>query len=89
MRSSSWRQSPARSSITRSMRAESSRGVIGAWFDNHYTLRRGQLFYNGVPCAAVGDSVGAGQRLLVANPRLSTGRGMTRPGKLLEKETET
>ena len=20
--------------------------VIGAWFDNHYTVRRGQLFYN-------------------------------------------
>jgi hypothetical protein len=29
--------------------------VVGAWFDNHYTLRRGQLFYNGVPCAALGD----------------------------------
>jgi hypothetical protein len=24
--------------------------VIGAWFDNHYTLRRGQLYYNGIPC---------------------------------------
>jgi hypothetical protein len=29
--------------------------VIGAWFDNHYTMRRGQLFYNGTPCMAVGD----------------------------------
>lgn len=29
--------------------------VIGAWFDNHYTVRRGQLFYNAVPCAAVGN----------------------------------
>jgi hypothetical protein len=29
--------------------------VIGAWFDNHYTVRRGQLFYNAIPCAAVGN----------------------------------
>ena len=29
--------------------------VIGAWFDNHYTLQRGQLYYNGVPCLAVGN----------------------------------
>lgn len=29
--------------------------VIGAWFDNHYTLQRGQLYYNGNPCLAVGD----------------------------------
>ncbi len=30
--------------------------VIGAWFDNHYTLRaNGQLFYNGVPCTVYGD----------------------------------
>jgi hypothetical protein len=29
--------------------------VKGAWFDNHYTVRRGQLFYNGIPCAAVGN----------------------------------
>jgi hypothetical protein len=29
--------------------------VKGAWFDNHYTLRRGQLFYNGAPCVALGD----------------------------------
>jgi hypothetical protein len=32
--------------------------IIGAWFDNHYTLRRGQLFYNGTPCAAVGFPIG-------------------------------
>jgi hypothetical protein len=29
--------------------------VKGAWFDNHYTVRRGQLFYNSVPCASVGN----------------------------------
>jgi hypothetical protein len=29
--------------------------VIGAWFDNHYTMQRGQLFYNGNPCVAYGD----------------------------------
>jgi hypothetical protein len=29
--------------------------VVGAWFDNHYTLRRGELYYNGSPCAAVGN----------------------------------
>jgi hypothetical protein len=29
--------------------------VKGAWFDNHYTVRRGQLFYNGAPCLAVGE----------------------------------
>ena len=29
--------------------------VTGAWFDNHYTVRRGQLFYNAIPCAAVGN----------------------------------
>jgi hypothetical protein len=32
--------------------------VIGAWFDNHYTLRRGQFYYNGVPCAAFGHPFG-------------------------------
>ena len=29
--------------------------VIGAWFDNHYTVRRGQLFYNAIPCTSVGN----------------------------------
>jgi hypothetical protein len=29
--------------------------VFGAWFNNHYTLRRGQLFYNAIPCAAIGN----------------------------------
>ena len=29
--------------------------VAGAWFDNHYTVRRGQLFYNSVPCASLGN----------------------------------
>jgi hypothetical protein len=29
--------------------------VRGAWFDNHYTVRRGQVFYNGIPCMATGD----------------------------------
>jgi hypothetical protein len=29
--------------------------VQGAWFDNHYTLQRGMLYYNGVPCLQVGD----------------------------------
>ena len=32
--------------------------VVGAWFDNHYTLRRGQLFYNGVPCSVLGNPLG-------------------------------
>jgi hypothetical protein len=32
--------------------------VRGAWFDNHYTLRRGELFYNGVPCAPFGFPFG-------------------------------
>ena len=29
--------------------------VTGAWFDNHYTVRRGQLIYNAIPCASVGN----------------------------------
>jgi hypothetical protein len=29
--------------------------VQGAWFDNHYTVRRGQLFYNAIPCVSVGN----------------------------------
>jgi hypothetical protein len=32
--------------------------VVGAWFDNHYTLRRGQLFYNGTPCSVLGNPLG-------------------------------
>ena len=28
--------------------------INGAWFDNNYTLRRGQLYYNGMPCAVLG-----------------------------------
>jgi hypothetical protein len=35
--------------------------VVGAWFDNHFTLRRGQLFYNGAPCVAVGSPIGGPQ----------------------------
>jgi hypothetical protein len=33
--------------------------VIGAWFNNNYTLRRGQLFYNGLPCTAIGRPFGS------------------------------
>jgi len=29
--------------------------VVGAWFDNNYTVRRGQLYYNSIPCASVGN----------------------------------
>lgn len=29
--------------------------VKGAWFDNHYTIRRRQLYYNGMPCVPLGD----------------------------------
>jgi hypothetical protein len=29
--------------------------IKGAWFDNHFTLRRGNMFYNGEPCFAIGD----------------------------------
>jgi hypothetical protein len=29
--------------------------IKGAWFDNNYTLRRGTLYYNGVPCGQLGD----------------------------------
>jgi len=29
--------------------------VAGAWFDNNYTVRRGQLYYNSIPCASVGN----------------------------------
>jgi hypothetical protein len=32
----------------------------GAWFDNHYTIRRGQLYYNGIPCVGLGDPFGFG-----------------------------
>ena len=35
--------------------------VIGAWFNNNYTFRRGQLFYNGTPCAALGRPFGFGE----------------------------
>ena len=35
--------------------------VIGAWFNNNYTFRRGQLFYNGIPCGALGRPFGFGQ----------------------------
>src|SRR6476646_4271234 len=34
--------------------------VRGAWFDNNYTFRRGQLFYNGVPCGAIDRPFGFG-----------------------------
>ena len=34
--------------------------VIGAWFNNNYTFRRGQLFYNGMPCLAIGQPIGSG-----------------------------
>jgi hypothetical protein len=37
--------------------------VAGAWFDNHFTLRRGDLFYNGVPCAPFGSPFGLPPRL--------------------------
>jgi hypothetical protein len=37
--------------------------VTGAWFDNHYTLRRGQLYYNGVPCASFGFPFGPPPRV--------------------------
>jgi hypothetical protein len=36
--------------------------VTGAWFSNNFTLRRGQLFYNGVPCTVIGDPLGIGAR---------------------------
>jgi hypothetical protein len=32
--------------------------VVGAWFDNHYTVRRGQLFYNGTLCSVLGNPFG-------------------------------
>ena len=32
--------------------------VTGAWFNNHYTIQRGQLYYNGIPCVATGDPWG-------------------------------
>jgi hypothetical protein len=35
--------------------------VIGAWFNNNYTFRRGQLFYNGTPCGAIGRPFGFGE----------------------------
>jgi hypothetical protein len=44
--------------------------IIGAWFDNHYTLRRGQLFYNGIGCATVGDVWPP-----IKNPKLSRSSG--------------
>lgn len=34
--------------------------VIGAWFNNNYTFRRGQLFYNGIACGAIGRPFGFG-----------------------------
>ena len=34
--------------------------IKGAWFDNHYTIRRGQLYYNGLPCVGLGDPFGLG-----------------------------
>jgi hypothetical protein len=36
--------------------------VTGAWFSNHFTLRGGQLFYNGVACAPFGSPFGAPPR---------------------------
>ena len=29
--------------------------IKGAWFDNNYTLRRDQFYYNGTPCVTLGD----------------------------------
>jgi hypothetical protein len=29
--------------------------IKGAWFDNNYTLRRDQFYYNGEPCRTLGD----------------------------------
>jgi hypothetical protein len=37
--------------------------VAGAWFDNHFTLQRGDLFYNGVPCVPFGYPFGPPPRL--------------------------
>jgi hypothetical protein len=37
--------------------------VAGAWFDNHFTLRLGDLFYNGVPCTPFGFPFGPPPRV--------------------------
>jgi hypothetical protein len=51
-----WQCGPVR--ILSSEAANGSAGldffVTGAWFDNHFTLIRDQLYYNGTPCMAVG-----------------------------------
>jgi hypothetical protein len=46
--------------IVRIISSTDGRGAVnfeikGAWFDNHYTLRRGNMFYNGTPCITIGD----------------------------------
>jgi hypothetical protein len=46
--------------------------VIGAWFDNHYTVRRGQLFYNAIPCAAIGKVWPWGPKRQTAKPEQSS-----------------
>jgi hypothetical protein len=40
--------------------------VTGAWFNNHFTIRRGDLYYNGVACAPFGFPFGP-------PPRVSSG----------------
>jgi hypothetical protein len=35
--------------------------VKGAWFDNHFTVRPGRLWYNGTPCVAIGNPIGGPQ----------------------------
>jgi len=50
-----WQCGPVRIVVSSDGRESLDFFVIGAWFDNHYTVRRGQLFYNSIPCAAVGN----------------------------------
>jgi hypothetical protein len=48
--------------------------INGAWFDNNYTLRRGQLYYNGMPCATLGRPMAfATPRKAAANEDEETG----------------
>ena len=37
--------------------------VTGAWFNNHYTLRQGQLYYNGTLCTPFGYPFGPPRRV--------------------------
>jgi hypothetical protein len=57
--------------------------IKGAWFDNHYTLRRGGMFYNGEPCVVVGDPMAF---VMYGNRGSTTGKRTLTVDEQLERD---